>query len=73
MNGVTVTGDGTLIIPTVGAQPLPKGPLNEVKKMIVKEIKKKYRAQSIDIFLSHVKSVEVSVYGEVKNPRIIQK
>lgn len=67
---IYVTGDGTLIVPTVGAYKLSHTPLNEVKDTLKKEIGKKYRAKSIDLFLSRVKSVEVAVYGEIKNPGI---
>jgi protein involved in polysaccharide export with SLBB domain len=65
---VTVTNDGTIIVPTVGAFNYPNSPLSSVKDSLSIEIKKRYRAKRIDLFLSEIKKVKVQILGEVGSP-----
>lgn len=65
---LTVTPEGTLIVPTVGEFPVAELTLAEVKKRIVAEIKRRYLSGNVGITLLVPRSVIVSVIGNVLHP-----
>jgi protein involved in polysaccharide export with SLBB domain len=64
---ISVSGE-TCIIPTVGALDIGSIPLKDAKEKIAQLIKKKYKADRVDIFLSNVKNVNIQVQGQVAIP-----
>lgn len=65
---LTVTPEGTLIIPTVGEVKVADMPLVEAKVKVLKAIKEKYKAQEISVTLVKPRQIIVSVTGNVLNP-----
>jgi len=64
---ISVNGE-TCIIPTVGALDVGSIPLKEAKEKMAALIKKKYKADRVDIFLSKVKDINIQVQGQVSRP-----
>jgi protein involved in polysaccharide export with SLBB domain len=65
---LTVTPEGTLIVPSVGEFPVASLTLAEVKKRIVAEIKRRYLSGTVDVTLLVPRSVIISVIGNVLHP-----
>jgi protein involved in polysaccharide export with SLBB domain len=65
---VTVTPEGTLIIPTVGEIRIVDLTLSEAKKKIIKEIKKKYTMGEATVTLLKPRQIVVTVIGAVALP-----
>lgn len=65
---LTVTPEGTLIIPMVGEVAVSGVSLAEAKSRIIEEIRKKYRTQDITATLIRPRSIIVSISGNVLNP-----
>ncbi len=62
---LTVTPEGTLLIPTVGEIGVAELPLAEVKERTVAEVRKKYMAGQITVTLTQPRPVVVTVTGIV--------
>ena len=56
------------VIPSVGAIDVGLITLGEVKEKIISKIRRRYRADRIDVFLVRVKEISTPVQGEVNNP-----
>lgn len=67
---LTVTPEGTLIIPTVGEVMVADMTLTEVKKRVLAEIRKKYIASTATVTLVVPRPIIVTVTGNVVNPGI---
>ncbi len=67
---LTVTPEGTLIIPTVGEVKVADKTLAEVKKIVHAEVRKKYIASEITVTLIEPRPVVVTVSGNVLNPAL---
>lgn len=67
---LTVTPEGTLIIPTVGEVKIADKTLSEAKTTIVKEVRKKYIANDISVTLIQPRPIIVTVTGNVLNPAL---
>lgn len=67
---LTVTPEGTLIIPTVGEVKVADKTLAEVKKIVNTEVRKKYIASEITITLLEPRPIIVTVSGNVLNPAL---
>jgi protein involved in polysaccharide export with SLBB domain len=65
---LTVTPEGTLIIPTVGEVRITDLTLSEAKKRIIAEIKKKYLTGDPSVTLLSPRQITVTVTGAVRNP-----
>lgn len=65
---LTVTPEGTLIIPTVAEVSVSDMTLDEAKKKIISAIRQKYKANEISVTLIQPRSIVVSVTGVVLNP-----
>jgi polysaccharide biosynthesis/export protein len=65
---LSVTPEGTLIIPTVGEVHVSDLTLVEAKKKIIDEIKKKYLSGTPSVTLLNPRPVMVTVTGAVRNP-----
>jgi polysaccharide biosynthesis/export protein len=65
---VTVTPEGTLIVPTVGEVRVVDLTLREAKKKIITEIKKKYALGEPTVTLLRPRSVVVTIIGAVAHP-----
>jgi polysaccharide export outer membrane protein len=65
---LTVTPEGTLIIPTVGEIHVSDVTLGEAKKRIIDEIKKKYLTGSPTVTLLSPRQITVTVTGAIRNP-----
>jgi polysaccharide biosynthesis/export protein len=65
---LTVTPEGTLIIPTVGEVRVVDLTLGEAKKKIVDEIKKKYLTGSSSVTLLSPRQITVTVTGAIRYP-----
>ena len=61
---ISVTNSELAIIPTVGAVDVSGLTLREAKERILALIKQRYRARSVDIFMSRVKDLTVQVHGQ---------
>ena len=64
---ISVNGE-TCIIPSVGAVDIGSVLLKDAKEKMIALIKKKYKTQRVDIFLSKVKDIRIQVQGLVINP-----
>lgn len=64
---LTVTPEGTLIIPGVGEIRVGELPLSEARKRTLAEIKRRYRFSECSVTLVAPRSVVVSVQGRVLN------
>ncbi|MDI6780365.1 MAG: SLBB domain-containing protein [Bacteroidota bacterium] len=64
---LTVTPEGTLIIPTVGEVKVSDITLAEVKKIVLTAVKKKYIANDVSITLIEPRPIIVTVSGNVLN------
>lgn len=62
---LTVTPEGTLLVPTVGEIHVAELPLAEVKERTVAEVRKKYVAGQITVTLTQPRPVVVTVTGVV--------
>ena len=65
---LTVTPEGTLIIPTVGEIHVADLTLSEVKKKVIAEIKKKYLSGNPTVTLLSPRQIIVTVTGAVRYP-----
>jgi protein involved in polysaccharide export with SLBB domain len=65
---LTVTPEGTLIIPTVGEIHVADLTLSEVKKKVIAEIKKKYLSGNPTVTLLNPRQIVVTVAGAVRYP-----
>ena len=65
---LTVTPEGTLIIPTIGEVRITDLPLGEAKKRVIDEIKKKYLTGTPSVTLLRPRQITVTVTGAVRNP-----
>lgn len=65
---LTVTPEGTLIIPTVGEVRVTDLTLGEAKKKVIEEIKKKYITGSPSVTLISPRSITVTVTGAIRYP-----
>jgi protein involved in polysaccharide export with SLBB domain len=65
---LTVTPEGTLIIPTVGEVRMTDLTLGEAKKKIIDEIKKKYLSGSPSVTLLSPRQITVTVTGAIRYP-----
>jgi polysaccharide biosynthesis/export protein len=65
---LSVTPEGTLIIPTVGEVRVSGVTLAEAKKKIIDEIKKKYLSGTPTVTLLNPRLIMVTVTGAVRNP-----
>ena len=65
---LTVTPEGTLIVPTVGEVRILDLTLSEAKKKIIEEIKKKYLTGSPTVTLINPRYITVTVTGAIKYP-----
>lgn len=67
---LTVTPEGTLIIPTVSEVKVADKTLAEVKKIVYNEVRKKYITSEITITLLEPRPIIVTVSGNVLNPAL---
>lgn len=67
---LTVTPEGTLIIPTVGEVKVADKTLDEVKKIVYTEVRRKYITSEITITLLEPRPIIVTVSGNVLNPAL---
>jgi protein involved in polysaccharide export with SLBB domain len=67
---LTVTPEGTLIIPTVGEIKVADKTLAEVKKIVYVEVRKKYLTSELTITLIEPRPIIVTVSGNVLNPAL---
>ncbi len=67
---LTVTPEGTLIIPTVGEVKVADKTLAEVKTIVNTEVRKKYITSEITITLLEPRPIIVTVSGNVLNPAL---
>jgi protein involved in polysaccharide export with SLBB domain len=65
---LTVTPEGTLIIPTVGEVRITDLTLVEAKKKIIDEIKKKYLTGTPSVTLLNPRQITVTVTGAIRYP-----
>jgi protein involved in polysaccharide export with SLBB domain len=65
---LTVTPEGTLIVPSVGEIRVTDLTLNEAKKKIIAGIKKKYLSSDPTVTLLNPRQISVTVTGAVRNP-----
>jgi polysaccharide export outer membrane protein len=65
---LTVTPEGTLIVPTVGEIKVSNITLSEAKAKVLAEIKKKYIATTATVTLVTPRPIIISVTGSVLNP-----
>jgi len=65
---LTVTPEGSLIVPTVGEIPVADLLLARVKEKVIGEVKKKYIAGEVTVTLLKPRGIIVSVLGNVVNP-----
>lgn len=65
---LTVTPEGTLIVPTVGEIRVTDMTLTEAKKKIIAGIKKKYLSGDPTVTLLNPRQISVTVTGAVRNP-----
>ncbi|MCX6120432.1 MAG: SLBB domain-containing protein [Ignavibacteriales bacterium] len=65
---LTVTPEGTLIVPTVGEVPIVDLSLKDAKKRIIEEIKKKYITGNPTVTLLTPRQFSVTVTGAVRFP-----
>ncbi len=65
---LTVTPEGTLIIPTVGEVNLVDLTLADAKQRIVKEVRRKYLAPDVTATLLKPRPIVVSITGNILNP-----
>ena len=65
---LTVTPEGTLIVPTVGEVRVADLTLGEAKKRIIDEIKKKYLTGSPSVTLISPRPITVTVTGAIRYP-----
>jgi protein involved in polysaccharide export with SLBB domain len=65
---LTVTPEGTLIVPTVGEIQVADLTLGEAKKKVIAEIKKKYLAGNPSVTLLNPRQITVTVAGAVRYP-----
>ena len=65
---LTVTPEGTLIIPTVGEVRVTDLTLGEAKKKVIEEIKKKYITGSPSVTLISPRSITVTITGAIRYP-----
>jgi protein involved in polysaccharide export with SLBB domain len=65
---LTVTPEGTLIVPTVGEIRVTDLTLNETKKRVITEIKKKYLTGDPSVTLIQPRQLIVTVIGTVRFP-----
>lgn len=68
---LTVTPEGTLIIPTVGEVMVSDLTLAKAKEKILKEIRKKYLTVEVTATLVKPRPIVVSVVGNVLNPGLV--
>jgi len=64
---ISVVGE-TCIIPTVGALDVGFITLNEAREKIISMIRKRYKADRVDVFITNIKDVSVQIQGQVNNP-----
>jgi polysaccharide biosynthesis/export protein len=64
---LTVTPEGTLIIPTVGEVKVADLSLREAKAKVISEVRRKYISGDVSVTLMIPRSVVVTVTGSVKN------
>ena len=67
---LTVTPEGTLIMPSVGEVKISDKTLTESKELIIKAIKKKYIANDVSVTLIQPRPIIVTVTGNVLNPAL---
>ena len=65
---ILISSDEICMIPTVGAFNIDGSTLKETKEKISALVKRKYKADRIDIFLVKVNDVTVQAIGEFKQP-----
>jgi protein involved in polysaccharide export with SLBB domain len=65
---LTVTPEGTLIVPTVGEVRVADLTLSEAKKKVISEIKKKYLSGDPSVTLLSPRQISVTVTGAVRYP-----
>ncbi len=65
---LTVTPEGTLIVPTVGEVRITDLTLSEAKKKVITEIKKKYLTGNPSVTLLSPRQISVTVAGAVRYP-----
>jgi protein involved in polysaccharide export with SLBB domain len=65
---LTITPEGTLIVPTVGEVRVTDLTLGEAKKKIIDEIKKKYLSGSPSVTLLSPRQITVTVTGAIRYP-----
>jgi protein involved in polysaccharide export with SLBB domain len=65
---LTVTPEGTLIVPSVGEIRVTDMTLTEAKKKIIAGIKKKYLSGDPTVTLLNPRQISVTVTGAVRNP-----
>jgi len=69
-NRITVTPEGSVLVPEFGEVYLGQITLNEAKGKILNALKKRYRNVVISVTLSKLRKLKVSVDGEVMFPGI---
>jgi polysaccharide biosynthesis/export protein len=65
---LTVTPEGTLIVPTVGEFPVANLTITQMREKILAEIKKRYKFGEVSVTLVSPRSVIVTVQGRVLKP-----
>ncbi len=65
---LTVTPEGTLIVPTVGEVKVSDMKLSEAKKKVIAEIRKKYISAEATVTLTTPRQIVVTVTGDVLAP-----
>src|SRR5207302_152953 len=65
---LTVTPEGTLIIPTVGEVMVSGQTLTDAKKKILREVRKKYLTAEITSTLMRPRPIIVNITGNVLHP-----
>jgi len=65
---LTVTPEGTLLIPTVGVVDVTNKTLTAVKKEIIGKVKKRYEKVEVDVLLVGLREFRIHIFGQVTNP-----
>jgi protein involved in polysaccharide export with SLBB domain len=65
---LTVTPEGTLIIPTVGEIVVAEMLLSRAKERVVNEVRKKYISGQVSVTLIRPRPIIVTIHGSVLNP-----
>ncbi len=68
---LTISAEGKIFIPELGAINLKNKTLAEADELITQRVKKVYRAEEVSVFLKEIRKFKVIVGGTVKKPAIV--